>query len=233
VGNARIWPILAWGVHLYTALGAVVGVWALLAIAQGAWRRAVLLMLVGLFIDSTDGMMARALDVPRLIPLFDGRRLDDMVDFLNYVIVPAVFLVATGLLPHPAWAAVPILASAYGFGQVEAKTDDDFFLGFPSYWNVLAIYAWLLGVSPAACTVWVLGLSALVFVPLKYIYPSKLRVLRRTTFFLAAACMACVASFVLAPETAHRLRLLELSLVFPVWYVGLSFALGGLHRKRT
>ena len=225
--------LLAWGVHLFTACGAVAGAAGLLAVVDRDWDEAILWMLVGLFVDAVDGMMARKVGVERLTLGFDGRRLDDMVDFLNYVIVPAVFLVATGLLPHPAWAAVPILASAYGFGQVEAKTDDDFFLGFPSYWNVLAIYAWLLGVSPAACTVWVLGLSALVFVPLKYIYPSKLRVLRRTTCFLAAACMACVASFVLAPETAHRLRLLELSLVFPVWYVGLSFALGGLHRNRT
>ncbi len=225
--------LLAWGVHLFTACGAVAGAAALLAVADRDWNEAILWMLAGLFVDAVDGMMARRVGVERLTPGFDGRRLDDMVDFLNYVIVPAVFLVATGLLPHPAWAAVPILASAYGFGQAEAKTDDDFFLGFPSYWNVLAIYAWLLGVSPAACTAWVVALAALVFVPLKYIYPSKLRVLRRTTVFLSAACMACVASFVLAPETARRLRLLELSLLFPVWYVGLSIALGGLHRERS
>jgi phosphatidylcholine synthase len=222
--------VLAWGVHLFTAFGAVAGAAALLAIADQAWQTAILWMLVALFIDAVDGMLARRVGVDRLTPHFDGRRLDDMVDFLNYVIVPAVFLVATGLLPHPAWAALPILASAYGFGQVEAKTEDDFFLGFPSYWNVLAIYAWLLGVSPTACLAWVAVLALLVFVPIKYIYPSKLGVLRTPTFLLAAFCIAAVAGYVVAPELGARLRLLETSLVFPAWYVGLSLFLGGLHR---
>ena len=225
--------VLAWGVHLFTAFGAVAGAAGLLAIADRDWEQAILWMLVGLFIDAVDGMMARRVGVSRLIPSFDGRRLDDMVDYLNYVIVPAVFLVATGLLPHPAWAAVPILASAYGFGQVDAKTDDDFFLGFPSYWNVVAIYAWLLGVSPTATTLWVVGLALLIFLPIKYVYPSRLRVLRRTTYFLATACMALVATFVVSPELGRRLHLLELSLLFPIWYVGLSLAIGGLHRKET
>ena len=222
--------VLAWGVHLFTACGAVAGAAGLLAIANRAFPEAILWMLVGLFVDAVDGMLARKVGVERLTPRFDGRRLDDMVDYLNYVIVPAVFLVATGLLPHAAWAALPILASAYGFGQTDAKTEDDFFVGFPSYWNVLAIYAWLLGVSPAACTAWVVVLAVLVFVPLKYVYPTKLRVLRGPTLFLSAFCMAAVAGSVLAPESAGRLHLLELSLIFPVWYVGLSFAIGGLHR---
>ena len=225
-------PILAWGVHLYTALGAVVGVWALLAIAEGAWRRTVLLMLVGLFLDSTDGMMARALDVPGLIPHFDGRRLDDMVDFLNYVIVPAVFLVATGLLPHWAWGGAPVLASAYGFSHVQAKTEDDFFLGFPSYWNVVAIYAWLLGLSAGLTAAIVVGLSALVFVPLKYVYPSRLRVWRRTTYALAILCILLVALAVIDPERERARRLAQISLLFPAWYLLLSFRLGGLRRRR-
>jgi len=225
-------PILAWGIHLYTALGAVVGVWSLLAIAEGAWRRAVLLMLVGLFVDSTDGMMARALDVPGLIPRFDGRRLDDMVDFLNYVIVPAVFLVATGLLPHWAWAAAPVLASAYGFSHVQAKTEDDFFLGFPSYWNVVAVYAWLLGLSPGVTTAIVIGLSVLVFVPFKYVYASRLPVWRRTTYALAILCILLVALAVVDPERERARRLAQISLLFPAWYLLLSFRLGGLRRRR-
>jgi len=137
---------LALGVHGLTASGAVVGVAALLAIGAQDFSLAALLMLVALFIDSVDGTLARAARVKEVLPRFDGRRLDDMVDYLNYVIVPCVFLVAGGLLPHWWAAAPPIPASAYGFSQVDAKTEDDFFLGFPSYWNVIAIYAWLLEV---------------------------------------------------------------------------------------
>jgi phosphatidylcholine synthase len=94
-----------------------------------------------------------------VLPGIDGRRLDDMVDYLNYVIVPVVFLVAAGYLT-PAVAAAPILASAYGFSQQDAKTEDDFFLGFPSYWNIVALYIWLLDVSQLVATAVVLGLSS-------------------------------------------------------------------------
>ena len=72
-------------------------------------------------------------------------------------------------------AALPVLASAYGFAQTEAKTEDGYFLGFPSYWNVVALYAFLLDVSAAATSAWLIALSIAVFVPLKYLYPSQMR----------------------------------------------------------
>jgi phosphatidylcholine synthase len=229
--RTRLW--LAWGVHLFTASGALVGALALLAVHRGDLQGAALLMLLAMAIDSLDGGMARAVGVARLIPSFDGRRLDDMVDFLNYVIVPCVFLVAGGLVPHWTAAVPPILASAYGFSQVDAKTEDDFFLGFPSYWNVIAIYAWLLEVRPGLTAAIVAGFALLVFVPFKYAYPSKLRVLRRTTWALTAAAAAAVAWAALEPERARALRVPEISLLYPAWYLGLSFWLGGLKRSRA
>ena len=224
---------LAWGVHAFTASGAVVGVAALLAILAGSLARAGVIMLVALAIDSVDGTLARAARVREVLPSFDGRRLDDMVDFLNYVIVPAVFFVAAGSLVSWHWAALPVLASAYGFSQENAKTDDDFFLGFPSYWNVVALYLWLLGVPPGLGTAVVALFSALVFVPLKYLYPSKMLRMRRTV--VAAACLWLVAMLggCVAPELAVRLRLVELSLTFPALYLGLSFWMGGLHRPAS
>ena len=74
--------------------------------------------------------------------------MDDIVDYLNFVIVPCVFMAAAGNVLSPYWVALPALASAFGFSQKEAKTDDDFFLGFPSYWNVLAFYLWLFELTP-------------------------------------------------------------------------------------
>jgi phosphatidylcholine synthase len=229
--STRRW--LAWGIHLFTASGALVGILALLAIERGDLQRAALLMLLAMAIDSLDGSMARAVGVARLLPRFDGRRLDDIVDYLNYVVVPCVFLVAGGLVPHWAAVAPPILASAYGFSQVDAKTEDDFFLGFPSYWNVIAIYAWLLEPDPATTAAIVAGFSALVFVPFRYVYPSKLRVLRRTTYALTAAAAVAITWAVLAPERARALRVPEVMLLYPAWYFGLSFWLGGLRRRRA
>ena len=122
----------AWCVHLYTASSAVFGVWAIWAIFAHEFRLSIYLMLLTLAIDSTDGALARVARVSERIPWFDGRRLDDICDFFTYVIVPACFLIEADLLPHGAWTAVPVLASCYGFSQVDAKTPDHCFIGFPS-----------------------------------------------------------------------------------------------------
>ena len=110
------------------------------------------------------------------MPRIDGRRLDDIVDYLNYVIVPVVFLVAAGACATGRSPRLPVLASAYGFAQADAKTEDDFFLGFPSYWNVVALYALAARASrPAAATACWSRFSVAVFVPLKYLYPSQMQ----------------------------------------------------------
>jgi phosphatidylcholine synthase len=131
----------AFGVHVFTASGAIVALLAMRATAAGDLDQAVLWMLAALFIDGIDGTLARRWDVGRLVPQVDGRRLDDIVDYLNYVVVPAFFLIQAELVPAWAWVALPVLASAYGFARSDAKTADHYFLGFPSYWNVVAIYA--------------------------------------------------------------------------------------------
>ena len=222
--------ILAWGVHLFTASGAVIAAVTLQQLMAGHHASACLLMLAALAIDSLDGTLARRVGVAAVVPEIDGRRLDDIVDFLNYTVTPTVFMLAIGALPHWAWSAFPILASCYGFSQRQAKTDDDFFLGFPSYWNVVAIYVWLLGTSPAAATAWVVALALAVFVPLKYVYPSKLRVARGATLVLACAWGLLLVAALVLPERARPLRLAEVSLAFPIYYLALSAWLGGWFR---
>jgi phosphatidylcholine synthase len=221
---------LAWSVHLFTASGAVIGALALAAIVAGDLSRAAIWMLVALVIDSVDGTFARAARVATVLPDFDGRRLDDMVDFLNYVIVPVVFMLAAGSLAGWGFAALPILASAYGFSQVDAKTEDDFFLGFPSYWNVIAIYLWLFALPAWAGTAIVAGFAALVFVPFKYVYPSKLRSWRRTTAIGAALWLIALALASARPQSSAAEPLTQASLAFPAWYLWLSAHLGGLRR---
>lgn len=168
-----------------------------------------------------------------VLPRIDGRRLDDVVDYFNYVLVPVVFLVAGGYLTNPAWAALPVLASAYGFAQDDAKTDDGFFLGFPSYWNVIAMFAWLLEVSAATATFFVALFSVLVFVPFKYVYPSHLHVLKRTTAVLTALAAAVTVWAIADPERGRALMLPWLGIAYIVYYFVLSFWLGGLHRKQA
>src|SRR5450759_5311510 len=138
-------PILsAWVVHLYTATGAALGLFALAASSRGDYRLAFVWMAIAVFIDVTDGTLARRVRVKEVLPYFDGSKLDDIVDYLNYVVVPMFLAYQAALMPSGigglALATVPLLASGYGFCQTDAKTADHFFTGFPSYWNVMVFY---------------------------------------------------------------------------------------------
>ena len=226
---------LAWLVHLYTALGAVAAFFSVLAIEQGDFRQALFLMALAVVIDASDGTLARAARVKELIPWFDGDLLDELVDYFNYVIVPCLFLVRAGLLPpHDAWwlAPLPLLASAYGFCQKNAKTADYFFLGFPSYWNILVFYLYLLKTPLWVNAFLVIGLSALVFVPIKYIYPSRSPRFRIQTNLLGAMWALIIFYLIYAlPESSPALAFA--TLIFPAYYTALSLWLEFLRLTET
>jgi len=230
---------VGWAVHGLTAFGAVLGLFALLAAADGALARAALLLLLALAVDGVDGALARRLRVGQRAPQLDGRRLDDIVDYLNYVVVPACFLWWAGVVEWPWLLAAPVLASAWGFGRSDAKVQRDgehFFTGFPSCWNVAAIYLWQFQWSAAAAAALLLALSLLVFAPLRFVHPGRLRVLRWTTGLSALAWWLLLIAAICFPHAAARWRLLEISLLFPAWYLALSAWrgrwLGGLRAGR-
>ena len=215
----------AWAVHAYTACGAAIAMMALAAAADGRYPDVFLWLALAFLIDCTDGTLARAADVRRVVPHYDGARLDDIVDYLTYVVVPIFMLHQAGFFP-PAWAnwiaAAPLLASAYGFCRSDAKTEDHYFRGFPSYWNVVALYAYALRTSPAATAAWVLLLSALVFAPLKFLYPSRAPYFRRSSIALGAVWGALMSYVIWVLPDAPAL-LLWASLAYPAYYCGMSF----------
>jgi phosphatidylcholine synthase len=212
-------------VHLYTASGSVLGLLIVLAAFEGDVEAALWLGLATLFIDGTDGMLARHFRVKETIPWFDGARLDDIVDYLTYVFAPVVLLFTTGYLPDGAlgWvvAALPLLASSYQFCRVDAKTTDHFFLGFPSYWNVVAFYAIVLDLRPTTVAVIVVVCAVLVFVPVRYIYPSRMTSLRGLTLALSAV-WAVTYAVLLVQFPSPNPWLVAVSLGYLVYYAGLS-----------
>ena len=225
---------MSWLAHLYTALGAVIALVSTVGVFEGRFREVFLLLGLAIFIDATDGWLARALQVKQRLPGYDGARLDDIVDYLTYVFVPVLIVIEAGLLPD-GWGlpvgGFVLLASAYGFGQAEAKvaTTDHFFTGFPSYWNIVAfyLYAWRL---PALVNLLLLSaLAVMVFVPIRYVYPSRTKTLKGPTLVLGVLwAVAMVIAVWRLPATDGPW--LPLSLVFVVYYVGLSLYLHGKER---
>jgi len=217
--------VLAWLVHLYTASGAVLAFFALLLIEQGKFPEAFSLLALAVLIDASDGTLARLARVKGVIPWFDGDRLEDIIDYLNYVLVPCLLLIRADLLPQAdaLWlAAAPLVASAYGFCQKEAKTEDHFFLGFPSYWNIVAFYLYVLQMPRWINGFLILILSFLVFVPIKYLYPSRSPVLRELTVTLGIIWGFLV--FLMIYELPEPPSFIVFtSLLFPAYYFILSF----------
>jgi phosphatidylcholine synthase len=217
--------VAGWALHLYTASGTVLALLAVVAAMDGAVVRTLWLLLAALLIDGTDGMLARRLRVKETIPWFDGARLDDIVDYITYTFVPVVLLWTGDYLPG-GWvgavcAAVPLLASSFQFCRVDAKTDDHFFLGFPSYWNVLAFYVVVMGLSPTTTAVLLLTCAVLVFVPVRYIYPSQTTVLRGLNLSLTAGWLVAYAVLLVQmPEPSGLV--IALSLAYIAYYVALS-----------
>lgn len=222
--------IAAWLVHLFTASGAVFGLLALWAVHQGRPVQAFWLMGATILIDSVDGAMARRARTKEAAPRIDGALLDNMVDYFTYVIVPAFFLLATDLLPvgwGPVGASILVLASAYQFTQAEAKTDDHFFKGFPSYWNLVVFYLFLLSPSVWLNLAVVLLLSLLVFVPIKYIYPSRLdylspnRWMRRGVLAFTLLWGATLVAILIIYPKSNPL-FVGITLGYAVFYISLS-----------
>jgi len=185
--RSELKKILAWGAHLLTISGVAWGFLALLAVERLDHRAVMLWMALAILIDSVDGTLSRLARVDRYAPGLDGALLDNIIDYFTYVIVPAYWLYRGGLLPS-GWelpAALTMLAvSAYQFSQADAKTADHYFKGFPSYWNVVVAYLLLLR-TPAWVNLGLVALcAALVFVPVKYVYPSRTRFHRTLTLSL-------------------------------------------------
>lgn len=230
-------------VHLYTATGTVVGLLIVLAAMEGDPVTALWLFFVALFIDGTDGMLARRFRVKETIPWFDGALLDNIVDYLTYVFAPIVLLWTTGSLPEGplGWvvAALPLLASSYQFCRVDAKLADEtgndhFFLGFPSYWNIIAFYAIVLGVSPTVVAVALMVFAVLVFVPVRYLYPSRMTTLRTTTLVLSTVWAVTYVILLVQFPDPHP-AVVTISLAYVVYYNGLSvwFTLTGGRTRRS
>jgi phosphatidylcholine synthase len=221
--------IRAYAVHVYTACG--VG-FAFLAAAEMCRpepdvRLVFLLFAAATMVDATDGPFARMWQVKRFAPNIDGRKIDDIVDYLTFTFLPLLLVWRMGWVPEPgaAWIIPALIASLFGFANEDAKDEEGgFFLGFPSYWNVVALYA---GIAhhfhgPMLNGVLLLILTVLTIAPVKFIYPNLAPRPWRIPV-LAGAFVWLGVLIVMAYQFPHVPGWLVLvSLSYPVFYTVLS-----------
>jgi phosphatidylcholine synthase len=168
--------IAAWAVHAFTFSGAVIAFLAVMAIEAEDYRLALLWLLIGLAVDGVDGSLARWAHVKTKAPRIDGETADLVIDYLTYVFVPTILIWKAGLVP-PAWivplAAAIQLSSLYLFTRRDMKTDDNYFRGFPSLWNVVAFYLYVGQPGPEAGAAAVIFFTLFTFAPVHFLHPFR------------------------------------------------------------
>jgi len=230
---SRTRRLLGWAVHAYTGCGLLLaaGITSLLLQVERTpdiYRHCFLFMLAAMVIDATDGALARWVRIKEAVPAFDGRRLDDLVDFLLYTCLPLLLVDRADLLPAEGrWVLVAALAaSAYGFSQVEVKAADGSFRGFPSYWNVVAFYLYALPIPGWWAFAVVLGRAVLTFVPSRYPYPTQPGRVNRWMLGLGVPWAGLVLIGLLLPwDDGVPREVIRVSVVYPAVYLGVAWGM--------
>lgn len=211
----------AYGVHILTALGAGLGLWALILTYDGFYQEAIWVLAISAIIDSIDGALARITQTKIHAPRIDGALMDNIIDFITWTIAPLLWIYAAMQLPL--WVLIICaIASAFGFSNTSAKTEDNFFLGFPSYWNIVVFYIFLLNLPTEFASAILLMFALVTFLPVKFIYPTRTSYLRPLTLVLGVIFgLQLIALMYYFDQSAPWL--VYSSFAFPFYYFGLSF----------
>ncbi|MEZ4630258.1 MAG: CDP-alcohol phosphatidyltransferase family protein [Deinococcales bacterium] len=210
----------AYAVHIYTASTLFFVSLALDWIVKGQYHLALLAMAITVFIDATDGNLARKYNVKERAMAIDGSLLDNIIDFISYVLLPMFFAYKLDMLLSPVITiAFVMFASAFGFSRTTAKlSDQGFFVGFPSYWNIVVFYLYLWQSPAWFNTLLLCFLAVLVFVPVRFLYITRMPKGKELHTFLSFIWgMVCLIALAM-PHGEGRQLLLYMSLIYPIYY---------------
>jgi phosphatidylcholine synthase len=183
----------ALAVHLLTASGAVLAMFAMLAAVKQEWSLMFLWLVVALIVDGIDGPLARRYEVDKNWPTYDGVLMDLIVDYLTYVFIPAFALFQSGLLPGwTGWLAIIVICygSVIYFADTRMKTKDKSFAGFPACWNMVVLVLFATRPGEMVILLVVILLTVTMFTNLKFIHPTRTR---RWNSLSLAVCIAWIA----------------------------------------
>jgi phosphatidylcholine synthase len=219
----------AYAVHLFTASGVVMAFLATAEVCAPLPDPRVVFGFLALqvLIDALDGPLARWFHVKVVLPQISGRTIDDLVDYLTYTFVPLLLVWRMGWVPEPAaaWVAPAMVASLFGFANAGAKDEaDGFFLGFPSYWNIVAVYVglWHAAVGPWPGAILIAALTVLTVLPVRFIYPNLAPRPWRVPVLVGAAAWAGVMVWMVVRYPHVPSWVTAASLIYPAFYAGLS-----------
>lgn len=181
--------IAAFLVHGFTASGMLTGFMAILAIQTHDWSRAMLWLLAYLVIDGLDGSLARMAKVKEVLPNYSGKTIDDLSDYVNYVLIPVFFFYESQMVEG--WIQIPcvfvmLITTAIYYGKEDVVSDDFYFLGFTGLWNLVVFFLFFVFQFPSWLNAVIIFILAILqFLPVKFVYPSRQHGLKGLTIMIS------------------------------------------------
>ena len=212
--------IAAWAVHGFTASGAVLGFLAIISILNNDLVGAFLWLGLALLIDGIDGSLARKIGVLDKTPNIDGSTLDNVIDYLNYVIIPALMIYWFQMVPNGWEIILPagmFAVSLYTFANMNMKTNDYYFSGFPAVWNIVVLYFYILNTHPIINVIIILLLFVFTFIPIKFVHPLRVKKIRNLTIFCTVLWSATTLKLVTTNPDINLFA--EQKIVLLIWIV--------------
>ena len=203
-------------VHLLTGFGIIAGYFALIAVMNNNQKEAFLWLGLAFLIDSIDGTLARKFDVKKNLPNIDGKMLDSIIDFFNYVIIPSIMIYWFRYVPDQFAVLIPailIFISIYSYVNLNILTNDNYYNGFPAIWNVIVLYFYIFGTSQNFNLILLTLLIFLKFSPLKCIHPLRVKKFKNLSIFFAIIWFFTSALLILIKQL-NQISINEIFIMF-------------------
>ena len=179
--NVPYAEIRAFCVHLLTASGSYLAFLGVVAAAESRFIDMFWWLALALLVDGIDGPIARKVRVKEVLPNWSGDTLDNVIDYVTYVLLPAFALYQSGMIGEP-WSFVAagliVVSSAIYYADMGMKTDENFFSGFPVAWNMVVFTLFVINASENVAFAVVIASVILTFLPINFLHPVRVKRLR-------------------------------------------------------
>ncbi len=221
--------ILSFSIHFLTGLGIIAGFFALIAVLNNNQKEAFLWLGLAFLIDSVDGTLARKFNVKKIFPNIDGKMLDSIIDFFNYVIIPSIMIYWFRYVPDQFIILIPVILifiSIFSYVNLNILTDDNYYNGFPAIWNVVILYFYIFGTSQNINLIFLILLILLKFSPLKCIHPLRVKKLKNFSIFFSIIWFITSVLLIILKEsdinTVYEIFLMFLWVVSNIYFITVS-----------
>lgn len=174
-------------VHFLTGSGIIFSFLALVSVIEGYKLQTFMFLGVALIIDIIDGTLARRYKIDVIFPNIDGKTLDTIIDYINYILIPCIMLYKFNYLPQNFSLIIPIVIlciSLYSYINIKLIDASFSYLGFPSIWNIILLYLEILSFNKWINLLIIIFFVFLKFVPFKVLHPMRFPKLKKTNITL-------------------------------------------------